>query len=118
MPSNPSDATDSPITPPPKNAIRKAGPGPCARAASDVRTLARVAAVIPKKPARIEHAAPATYAIAVFLPTAMLNRMATTTMNGTSTEYSRLKNALAPLWICAARSRMVSFPSGCRFKYM
>ena len=48
------------LTLPPKKAIRRAGPWPRARAASDVRTLARVAADIPNSPARIEHVAPAT----------------------------------------------------------
>ncbi len=60
MPSRPSEATERPITPPPKNAIRSAGPWPWVRAASDVRTFASVAALIPKNPARIEHRAPAT----------------------------------------------------------
>ena len=47
-----------PITAPPEKATRSALAWPSARAASEVRTLAAVAAFIPKKPARIEQAAP------------------------------------------------------------
>ena len=60
MPTSPSAATDRPITAPPKNAIRSALPRPSWLAAAEVRTFARVAAFIPKKPASTLLAAPAT----------------------------------------------------------
>ena len=60
IPSSPSAATERPITAPPKNATRSALPCPSVLAAAEVRTLARVAAFMPKKPARTLQAAPAT----------------------------------------------------------
>ena len=61
--------------------------------------------------------APATYATAVRHPTASASNPATTMMNGTSTEYSRFRKAIAPDRIWWPRSRIVSFPGGCRFTY-
>ncbi len=58
MPSKPRLATARPITAPPENAARSARAWPPARAASAVRTLARVAAFMPKSPARTEQIAP------------------------------------------------------------
>ncbi len=58
-----------PMTAPPLNATRSALPWPSERAASEVRTLASVAACMPKKPAQIELSAPSTYATAVRPPT-------------------------------------------------
>ncbi len=57
-PSIPSAATARPITAPPKKATRSALPCPSVLAAADVRTFARVAAFIPKKPASTELSAP------------------------------------------------------------
>ncbi|MEJ2370063.1 MAG: hypothetical protein P8Y07_04340 [Gemmatimonadales bacterium] len=65
IPTRPRLATERPMTAPPLNATRRAFPRPSERAASVVRTFARVAACMPKKPARIELAAPKTYAAAV-----------------------------------------------------
>ncbi len=48
------------MTDAPKNATRRARPWPESWAAAAVRTLARVAAFMPKKPARPEEKAPAT----------------------------------------------------------
>ncbi len=64
-PSRPSAATDSPMTDPPKKATRSALLCPDSLAAAVVRTLARVAAFMPKKPAATELNAPVTYAKAV-----------------------------------------------------
>jgi hypothetical protein len=58
IPRSPSAATAVPITAPPENATRRAFACPSVRAASEVRTLARVAACMPKNPARIEQTAP------------------------------------------------------------
>ncbi len=58
IPSNPKLPTDKPITAPPLKAMRNALPCPESRAASDVRTLASVAAFMPKKPAISEQRAP------------------------------------------------------------
>jgi len=59
IPASPRLATASPITAPPENATRNAFAWPPARAASAVRTFARVAACMPNSPARIEQQAPA-----------------------------------------------------------
>jgi len=64
----PRAATASPMTAPPLKATRSARDWPLDRAASVVRTLPRVAACMPKKPARPDPAAPNTYAMAVRLP--------------------------------------------------
>ena len=39
-------------------------------------------------------------------------------MNGSSTVYSRLRNAIAPEWIASDSSAIFSFPTGCAFTYM
>src|SRR5690606_35980779 len=116
-PSNPSAATDSPITAPPKNATRSAMPCPASLAAADVRTFARVAAVIPKNPARIELIAPVMNAPATSPPTANQRSPATITRNTARTEYSRRRNAIAPSWIRLASSCIVSLPAGWLLTY-
>ena len=63
-PARPRLPTARPITAPPLNATLSAFASPDSRAASVVRTLARVAACMPRKPAMIEQAAPNTYAAA------------------------------------------------------
>ncbi len=118
MPSSPRLPTDRPITAPPLKAMRSALPCPRSRAASDVRTLASVAAFIPKNPASSEHRAPPMYAAEVGNESsATYKRTATMMMNGMSTEYSRLKNALAPSRIRDASSAIRSVPIGCRLRY-
>ena len=112
-PTRPSAATDSPITAPPKNATLSALPWPCSDAAADVRTFARVAAFIPKKPASTELRAPVMYASDVYVPMASQSRIATSATNAASTEYSRRRNAMAPAWICSERSRIRSVPTDC-----
>ena len=64
-PSNPREATDNPMTSPPRKATINARVWPSERAASAVRTLACVAATIPKYPVSIEQIAPAKNATAV-----------------------------------------------------
>ena len=102
------------MTAPPENATRSAAAWPLARAASAVRTLAWVAALIPKKPARIEHSAPPRYAAPVRHPMARVRSPATTTMKGTSTEYSRRRNASAPVRMSPATTAIAGDPSGYR----
>ena len=99
MPSSPRLATARPITAPPLKATRSAISCPLARAASLVRALARVAACMPKNPARMEHTPPNRYAIAVDQPMTTPNRAATTIRKGIRYEYSRFRNAIAPVWI-------------------
>ncbi len=48
------------MTAPPAKAMRSALPWPSVLAAAEVRTLARVAAFMPKKPASTDETAPAT----------------------------------------------------------
>ena len=60
IPTRPSAATASPMTEPPSKAMRSARAWPLLRAASEVRTLALVAAFMPKSPARMEQPPPKT----------------------------------------------------------
>jgi hypothetical protein len=62
----------------------------------------------------MEHAAPNTYAAAEDGPINQYSVAATTSTNGTSTEYSRLRNAIAPDWMALASSTMTSSPAGWR----
>ncbi len=111
MPSRPSEATARPITAPPLKAMPSARAWPLERAASEVRTLALVAAFIPKRPAAIEQLPPRMYAIAVCAPTAHASSSATMRRNGTSTMYSRLRKAMAPVSISPARSCIAAVPA-------
>ena len=69
---------------------------PPSAAAWEVRTLARVAAFIPRNPAMTEHTAPAKNATAVTTPSCHARSSATTTTNTASTVYSRFRKAMAP----------------------
>ena len=97
-PKRPRDATASPITAPPLYDTDNAFARPELLAASDVRTLAFVAALIPKKPASTELTAPKINAAAVFIPSPGANIINTATMimNTASTLYSLKRNAIAP----------------------
>ncbi len=114
MPTSPRLATLNPITAPPLNAMRSACPWPCARAASLVRTLARVADSMPASPARMEQRPPAMYATAVRGVIAHPSRTATITRKGRRIVYSRRRKVIAPVWIMSARSRIAAEPSGSR----
>jgi hypothetical protein len=95
------------------NATRSARAWPESRAASEVRTLALVAAFIPMKPAAVDERAPNRKAPAVSGPIAHQSRTPTISTKTASTEYSRFRNAMAPASIWSARSRMISLPAGC-----
>jgi hypothetical protein len=97
IPRRPKLATLNPITAPPSNAMRSARACPLSRAASLVRTFARVAAFIPASPARIEEMPPATYAYAVNSPMATYRSAPMMRTKGITTEYSRRRNAIAPV---------------------
>jgi hypothetical protein len=58
MPMSPRPATQRPITAPPSRAMSSASALPFERAASAVRTFAKVAAFIPMKPASSDRNAP------------------------------------------------------------
>ncbi|OPY13500.1 MAG: hypothetical protein A4E69_01596 [Syntrophus sp. PtaB.Bin138] len=66
-PSRPREATERPITDPPKKATVRAVACPCVLAASAVLALERVAACMPKTPAIREQMAPARKATEVIL---------------------------------------------------
>jgi len=85
---------------------------PLSRAASDVRTLALVAAFIPNNPAPTEQRPPKMYATAVREPTAQASRTATMSRNGNRTTYSRRRNAIAPCSMRSARSCIGREPAG------
>ena len=86
---------------------------PTSRAALAVRTLARVAAFMPKNPASIEQRPPLMKASAVRGVMNSASRMATTSTNHTRTEYSLRRKAMAPVWIWLAMSTMTAVPLGC-----
>ncbi len=104
-------ATATPITEPPLKAINKAAPCPLSLAAAVVRTLARVADFMPRKPASTEQAAPPRNAAQVGPGIFQASRPATTATNTTRIVYSRRRNAIAPVWIASASSRILSLPS-------
>jgi len=89
------------MTEPPENATLSAALSP-ERAAAAVRTLAAVAIRIPRKPARAEHAAPASsenpirYELSGLPAFAQPNSTDATTTKIARTRYSRARNAMAP----------------------
>ena len=80
-------------------------------AALAVLTLAFVATLIPKYPARIEHNVPATNATAEPTPIPNAIRTNNTTIKITRILYSAVKNACAPSLMAAAISFILSVPS-------
>jgi hypothetical protein len=85
-----------------------------------VLTLAFVATVIPKKPARPEQSAPTTNESATSGPDAWLpalaraRRAATTTTKAMSTLYSLRRNARAPSAMWPAIAIIAGVPASCR----
>ena len=92
------------MTEPPENAMDRARFMPCSIAAFAVRTFARVATFIPKKPARMENSAPMTKhtAVPVFMKIAISTK--STVMKIARILYSDLRKASAPSAIDAAIS--------------
>ena len=85
---------------------------PNSLAAAAVRELARVAELMPEKPATPEQTAPVTKATAVCQLMPHHRRAKTTAIKTTRMEYSLFKNAMAPLLIWSSRSIMTSLPLG------
>jgi hypothetical protein len=111
-PSRPSAATVSPMTEPPKKATERAAAAPCVCAAVVVRTLARVAVYMPKKPASIEHTAPVKKAIIVYRPRLQKSNAATTTTKPARIVYSRFRKTIAPRWMASPIRVTFSSPAG------
>jgi hypothetical protein len=86
---------------------------PLSVAAWEVRTLARVAAFMPKKPASMEQRAPPRKARAVWGPNFHSSRAKTTTMKPARIVDWRFRYTMAPLWISSEISAMMSVPTGC-----
>jgi hypothetical protein len=83
-------------------------------AASAVRELPLVAAVMPENPASMEHRAPVKNAIEVLhSPNNNPNTINTTTIKMAKMEYSFFKNAIAPSWIIFSNSCINGVPLGC-----
>ena len=107
-----------PIIEPPANAILRAGAKPV-RAAWVVRTLAFVAAIIPKYPAKAEAIAPVTNETAINQEESSLpefenpSNIATAITKIASTLYSVFKKAIAPSWICFEIVIIFSVPELC-----
>ena len=102
------------MTEPPENATARARFIPPSEAAWAVRTLARVATFMPKKPARMEKPAPSRKHSAVSHALSPMNRPISrnsAAMNTTRMRYSAFKKASAPSAMAAAISRMRSFPA-------
>jgi hypothetical protein len=78
----------------------RAKPWPWLCAATAVRTLALVAANMPRKPASADDTAPAMKAIAVFVPRGETKMPSSSTAaNMASILYSRCMKTMAPRWI-------------------
>jgi hypothetical protein len=106
------------MTAPPRNATDSAGDRPV-RAAAAVRTFARVATRMPKKPASAEHSAPATnerpiIGDEVAGSAVRISRPAMTTTNSARILYSAARKAIAPRKICSAMPFMRSLPASWR----
>ena len=87
-------------------------------AASAVRELPLVAALIPEKPANMEQKAPVIKATDVFhSPRSSPNTINTTAIKIISIEYSFFKNAIAPSWIISSSSCINGVPLGCFLTY-
>ena len=110
-PRSPRPTTDIPITAPPLNAIERALFIPPVLAAFAVLTLAFVATLIPKYPARIEQSVPRTNAIPDLTPIPSAISTNNTMMKITSILYSAVRNACAPSLMAAAISFILSVPS-------
>jgi hypothetical protein len=102
------------MTDPPKKATSSAFAWPTSLAAAAVRTLASVAEYIPVNPARIEKSAPTRKATAVYRSMKTVKRANTARTNQASTEYSRLKNTIAPVRISEAMEIIAADPAGSR----
>ena len=130
-PISPIPTTVIPITAPPENATRSAGPSPCC-AFAVVLVLDLTATFIPMNPASPDATAPARYEIAVagnVRPSPAILSSTSASMNihrmakmirlkAPRTAYSLLRKAIAPSWIALPISRIVSFPSSCRRMYI
>ena len=99
-----------PMTEPPEKATANARFMPPSRAACAVRTLARVATRMPKKPARIEKSAPATKQTAVIQSIKKPISRSSAVMKTARILYSDFKKASAPSAMAAAISCMRSVP--------
>ncbi len=113
-PIKPNEATQRPITDPPKNATLRAAGAPAVCAAVVVRTLARVAAYIPMYPARAEEMAPTANAKAVCHGRNTANSTSRIAAKIPSIWYSRRMNTMAPRWIWSAICFTASVPSAKR----
>ena len=110
-PMTPRPTTDKPITAPPLKAIFSALFMPRSRAALAVRTLAFVATVIPKNPARVENRAPSTKQTAV---SQLITKPITKNSTAAKTiriRYSANKKARAPVAMASAISFIFAVPA-------
>ena len=103
-----------PMTEPPEKAIDSALFMPLSMAAFAVRTLARVATRMPKKPAAMEKIAPIRKQIAVPRSIKIEIRAKSTTINIARIRYSDIRKAFAPSAIADAISCMRALPAGAR----
>ena len=101
-----------PMTEPPEKAMDRALFMPLSMAAFAVRTLARVATFMPKKPAAIENSAPTRKQIAVPMSIKIAMSAKRATMKIARILYSEVRKALAPSAMAAAISCMRELPAG------
>ena len=100
------------MTEPPEKAIDRALFMPLSMAAFAVRTFARVATLMPKKPAAIENSAPSRKQTAVPMSMKIAINAKRTTMKIARIRYSDIRKALAPSAMAEAISRILSLPAG------
>ena len=103
-----------PMTEPPEKAMDSARFMPDSRAAFAVRTLARVATRIPKKPARMEQRAPSRKQTAVSQPIKAAISPKSTATKKTRILYSDFRKAFAPSAMADAISCMRALPGAAR----